>query len=57
MALGDYLQVQVHACIGGTNVKEDQRRLDVGIHVIVGTPGRVNDMIERRALRKFAFQF
>jgi len=50
-ALGDYLQVQVHACIGGTNVKEDQRRLDVGTHVIVGTPGRVNDMIERRSLR------
>jgi translation initiation factor 4A len=51
VALGDYLQVQVHACIGGTNVKEDQRRLDVGAHVIVGTPGRVNDMIERRSLR------
>jgi translation initiation factor 4A len=51
VALGDYLQVQVHACIGGTNVREDQRRLDVGTHVIVGTPGRVNDMIERRSLR------
>lgn len=51
VALGDYLQVQVLACIGGTNVKEDQRRLDVGTHVIVGTPGRVNDMIERRSLR------
>jgi len=51
VALGDYLQVQVHACIGGTNVRDDQRRLDVGAHVIVGTPGRVNDMIERRSLR------
>lgn len=51
VALGDYLQVQVHACIGGTNVRDDQRRLDVGTHVIVGTPGRVNDMIERRSLR------
>jgi len=51
VALGDYMNVNVHACIGGTNVREDMRRLDVGTQVIVGTPGRVNDMIERRTLR------
>lgn len=27
------------------------RRLDAGVHVISGTPGRVFDMIKRRALR------
>ncbi|VDO74250.1 unnamed protein product [Onchocerca flexuosa] len=41
LALGDYLNVQCHACIGGTNVGEDIRKLDYGQHVVSGTPGRV----------------
>lgn len=51
MALGDYMNVQCHACIGGTNVGEDIRKLDHGQHVVSGTPGRVADMIRRRNLR------
>ena len=50
-ALGDYLQVKCHACVGGTSVREDQRILQSGVHVVVGTPGRVYDMLRRRALR------
>ena len=41
LALGDYMNVQCHACIGGTNLSEDIRKLDYGQHVISGTPGRV----------------
>ena len=41
LALGDYMSVQCHACIGGTNVGEDIRKLDYGQHVVAGTPGRV----------------
>ncbi|MCP5810090.1 DEAD/DEAH box helicase, partial [Klebsiella pneumoniae] len=33
-----------------TNVREDIRQLESGVHVVVGTPGRVYDMITRRAL-------
>uniref|UniRef100_A0A0M3HNM2 RNA helicase n=1 Tax=Ascaris lumbricoides TaxID=6252 RepID=A0A0M3HNM2_ASCLU len=51
LALGDYMNVQCHACIGGTNVGEDIRKLDYGQHVVSGTPGRVFDMIRRRNLR------
>jgi ATP-dependent RNA helicase len=51
MALGDYMNVQVHACIGGKSLSEDIRRLDHGVHIVSGTPGRVFDMIERRNLR------
>src|ERR1700760_4510673 len=51
MALGDYMNVQCHACIGGTNVGEDIRKLEYGQHVVSGTPGRVADMIRRRTLR------
>lgn len=51
LALGDYMNVQVHACIGGTKVGEDVKKLDYGQHVVVGTPGRVFDMIRRQNLR------
>ncbi|OIW12074.1 hypothetical protein TanjilG_15314 [Lupinus angustifolius] len=50
-ALGDYLGVKVHACVGGTSVREDQRILSSGVHVVVGTPGRVFDMLRRNSLR------
>ncbi|KHJ83614.1 putative eukaryotic initiation factor 4A-III [Oesophagostomum dentatum] len=49
-ALGDYMKVKVHACIGGTSIRDDQRKLEAGVHVVVGTPGRVNDMINRDIL-------
>ena len=42
---------QCHSCIGGTKVMEDRARLESGVHVVVGTPGRVFDMINRRSLR------
>ena len=50
MSLGDYMGASCHACIGGTNVKGDIQKLEGGVHIIVGTPGRVKDMISRRAL-------
>lgn len=53
IALGDYMNAKCMACIGGTNVREDMRKLDIGVHVIVGTPGRVFDMISRRSLRMY----
>merc|ERR1712179_95802 len=51
LALGDIMNVQCHACIGGTNIGEDIRKLDFGVHVVSGTPGRVFDIIKRRNLR------
>merc|ERR1711935_1293834 len=30
--LGDEMNVQVHACIGGTSISEDIKRLDHGVH-------------------------
>ena len=51
VALGDYLAAKVHACVGGTAVREDIRTLNEGVHIVVGTPGRCYDMINRGALR------
>jgi translation initiation factor 4A len=51
IALGDYLNVKCHACIGGTSVRDDIDKLRDGQHLVVGTPGRVFDMIGKRHLR------
>jgi translation initiation factor 4A len=51
LALGDYLNVRCHACIGGTRVGDDIKKLQNGVHIVVGTPGRVYDMLSRRFLR------
>ena len=45
------MSVKVHACVGGTTIKDDVQKLKSGVHVVVGTPGRVNDMIVRRILK------
>jgi translation initiation factor 4A len=51
LAIGDYMSVRIHGCVGGTAVRDDIRTLNEGVHIVVGTPGRVFDMINRRALR------
>jgi len=51
LALGDYLKVKAHVCIGGTSVRDDIDILRSGQHVVVGTPGRVFDMVSKRHLR------
>ena len=51
LALGDYMKVKAHCCIGGKSVEEDIRTLNHGVHVISGTPGRVFDMIQRRTFK------
>lgn len=51
MCLGEYLNVGVHICTGGTNTMEDKKKLKEGAQIIVGTPGRVNDMLKKGFLK------
>lgn len=53
LAFGEHLNVKVHTCIGGINhrTSDDVRILNQGVNVVSGTPGRVYDMIQRRALQ------
>lgn len=51
LALGDYLGLKCHLCIGGTARRDDVSRLREGQHMIVGTPGRIYDLIEKDCLR------
>jgi translation initiation factor 4A len=50
-AFGDFMKVKCHACIGGTTVRDDIEKLREGQHLVIGTPGRVYDMISKRHLR------
>ena len=50
-ALGDYMSIKVHCCIGGRNVDDDIFKLEHGVHILSGTPGRVFDMIQRKVLK------
>lgn len=51
VAIGDFMNIECHACIGGTSVRDDMKALADGPQVVVGTPGRVQDMIQRRFLK------
>jgi len=45
------LNVKCHVCIGGTSVRDDIDKLRDGQHVVVGTPGRIYNMLSTRHLR------
>lgn len=53
-SIGDYLAENTPFCqtfVGGTRVQDDLKKLQQGVVVAVGTPGRVSDVIKRGALR------
>lgn len=57
LSLGDYMGVRCHACVGGTNIHEDMENLKATHpHVVVGTPGRVFDMLGRRVVSSKAIR-
>jgi ATP-dependent RNA helicase DeaD len=41
---------RVVACVGGTDMRAERRALDMGAHIVVGTPGRLRDHLERGSL-------
>jgi translation initiation factor 4A len=45
------MEVECLACVGGTVVGEQVTKLQEGAHIVIGTPGRVLDMVNRKALR------
>merc|ERR1712225_139705 len=51
VALGDYMNIECLAAVGGAAIRDAITKLQEGVHVVVGTPGRVFDMINRRALK------
>jgi translation initiation factor 4A len=49
-ALGHNMKLQVLCAVGGNPLREDIRALEAGAQFIVGTPGRVFDLVNRNAL-------
>lgn len=49
--LGNYMKIPSHACVGGTAVKDDIRIIQSGVQLVIGTPGRVNHMINHDVLK------
>jgi hypothetical protein len=41
---------QLATCVGGMDYRTERRALDRGAHIVVGTPGRLRDHIERGSL-------
>ncbi len=41
---------KIVSCVGGMDARRERRLLDAGVHIVVGTPGRLRDHLERRAL-------
>ncbi|GIL40856.1 DEAD/DEAH box helicase [Roseiterribacter gracilis] len=41
---------RVVSCVGGMDARRESRQLDGGVHIVVGTPGRLRDHLERGAL-------
>jgi translation initiation factor 4A len=50
-SLGTYLPVSCYSATGGTPIRDDIKAIDNGIQFIVGTPGRIFDLINRKVLR------
>ncbi len=42
---------RIATCVGGMDASRERRALNHGAHVVVGTPGRLRDHLERGALR------
>lgn len=51
VAIGDFVNIECFACIGGTSTRDISQALRDNPQVVVGTPGLVQDMIQRNVLR------
>lgn len=48
--LYQYTGARVVSCVGGMDPRREQRELEAGAHIVVGTPGRLCDHLRRRRL-------
>ncbi len=43
-------RARIAICVGGMDAAKERRQLNQGVHIVVGTPGRLRDHLERGAL-------
>jgi translation initiation factor 4A len=49
-SISQYVNVKPVLCVGGSNIYDAKKSIESGCTVVIGTPGRIIDMIERRFL-------
>lgn len=54
-AFANRLPISVCVCIGGTNIATQMQQLKRNPHFVIGTPGRIKDLIERNAFNTALF--
>ena len=50
--LGTHMPLSVYSATGGTPISSDLRAMERGVQYIVGTPGRIYDLMHRGALQR-----
>ncbi|PVV02647.1 hypothetical protein BB560_002895 [Smittium megazygosporum] len=48
---GGYPEIRSLLCIGGISMNEQQYTLNKGVHIVVATPGRLQDMLQKGKLK------
>ena len=48
--LYQHARARIVSCVGGMDARAERRKLSDGVHIVVGTPGRLRDHIERGGL-------
>jgi translation initiation factor 4A len=48
--IGEFIGVKSHACIGGLPIINDFEILKQGVHIMIGTPGRIMDLLSRNII-------
>lgn len=51
-SLADYLGVSTYSATGGTPIRDDLKAIERGAQMVIGTPGRIYDLMNRRALTR-----
>lgn len=46
--LAKFTNVRIMVTTGGTNLKDDIMRIFQKVHVIIATPGRINDLLDKK---------
>ena len=55
--LGKYLNLMVVCVYGSSNIQDQIKKLKKNVDVVVGTPGRIKDLLKRRVLKVHNLKF
>jgi len=54
--IGQHVPITTYSATGGTPLRDDIKALEKGVHFVVGTPGRIFDLMRRNIIRRSAIR-